>query len=270
MPVEKLQMTVDAALETLIMPLESGQIELADGAQVLFIRARAGAALANFRGFELTCEQSFAPDRDELVADAQRVVHATEASDFDAVFVLPSRQRTEARAQLARAATLVKRGGVVVACAPNAEGAKTLQRDFTALMGRCDTLSKNKCRAVWSRLDSNVNAETLNAWHDLDTPRAVMDGAFQSRPGLFAWDRIDPATALLIQHLPETLRGRGADLGTGFGVLARAVLEKASAVEALDLYEAEKRGLELAEQNLADYQSRVTVTGFWSDVTRGI
>ncbi|MEO1483661.1 MAG: methyltransferase [Myxococcota bacterium] len=263
-------MMVDPALETLVMPLESGPIELDAGARVLFTRARAGAALSGFDGLELTCEQSFAPDRDELRADGRSVVPETAASDFDAVFVLPSRQRTEARAELARAAARVRPGGVVVACAPNAEGAKSLERDFTALMGRCDVLSKNKCRAVWSFSDSDIDRATLNDWRGLDAPRPVIDGAFQSRPGLFAWDRIDPATALLIRHLPDTLLGRGADLGAGFGVLARGVLDAAPAIAALDLYEAEKRGLDLAEENLAAYRSRVTLNGYWCDVTQGI
>ncbi|MEM6533472.1 MAG: methyltransferase [Myxococcota bacterium] len=263
-------MIADAALETLVKPLESGQIELVPGASVLFVRARAGAALSVFDGLELTCEQSFAPDRDALLADGRSVSPEPPGSGFDAVFVLPSRQRTEARAQLARAATAVRRGGVVVACAPNAEGAKSLQRDFTALMGGCNTLSKNKCRAVWSLLGAHVDETVLNDWQTLDAPRPVIDGAFQSRPGLFAWDRIDVATALLVRHVPDTLAGRGADLGAGFGVLARGVLDKAPGIIELDLYEAEKRGLELAVQNLADYKSRVTLNGYWSDVTMGI
>ncbi len=263
-------MTADPALETLLLPLGSGQIEFGAGAKVLFIRARAGVALSCFNGLDLTCEQSFAPDRDALLADGRSVVAETRASDFDAVFVLPSRQRSEARAQLARAATLVRGGGVVVACAPNAEGAKTLERDFTALMGSCNTLSKNKCRAVWSAFDANVDGTTLKNWSGLDAPRPVIDGAFQSRPGLFAWDRVDSATALLIRHVPNTLAGRGADLGAGFGVLARGVLDKAPGVVAFDLYEAEKRGLDLAEENLAAYRPRVMLNGYWRDVTKGI
>ncbi|GGB49666.1 16S rRNA methyltransferase [Roseibium aquae] len=261
----------DPALETLVLPLETGQIDLAEGARVLFMRARAGLGLSVFDGFQLTCEQSFAPDRDALQAAGRTVVPEADGGDFDAVFVLPSRQRQEARAQLARAAARVRSGGVVAACAPNAEGAKTLESDFTALMGGCGKLVKNKCRAVWQTVEaSSMNASLIGDWQALDAARAVMDGAFHSRPGLFAWDRVDPATALLIRHLPDTLSGRGADLGAGFGVLAKGLLDKAAKVASLDLYEAEKRGLDLAEKNLAAYRDRMTLTGIWSDVTRGI
>ncbi len=44
---------------------------------------------------------------------------------------------------------------------------------------------------------------------------------FLSRPGVFAWDRIDPASALLAEHLPADLAGRAADLGAGYGFVAR-------------------------------------------------
>jgi len=264
-------MTSDPALQTLVLPLETGQIELPEGARVLMVRARAGQALRILDKFDVLCEQSFAPDRDALKADGGTVVPEVEVSGFDAVFVLPSRQRQEARAQLARAAELVRDGGMVVACAPNSEGAKTLESDFSALMGGCDKLVKNKCRTVWQTLTtSDANAALLAEWQGLDAPRAVMNGAFQSRPGLFAWDRTDAATALLIRHLPEDLSGRGADLGAGFGVLARGLLDKAPKVAALDLYEAEKRGLDLAQENLAAHRDRVTLTGIWSDVTKGI
>jgi len=264
-------MTSDPALQTLVLPLETGQIELPQSARVLVMRVRAGLSLRALDGFDLTLEQSFAPDRDALQAEGRRVLPEVDSRDFDAVFVLPARQRREARAQLARAAALVRGGGMVVACAPNSEGAKTLESDFTALMGGCEKLVKNKCRTVWQTVAApSVNTGLIGEWQSLDAPREVMEGAFQSRRGLFAWDRIDPATALLIRQLPQDLSGRGADLGAGFGVLARGLLDKAPKVAALDLYEAEKRGLDLAQENLAAHRDRVTLTGIWSDVTKGI
>ena len=79
----------------------------------------------------------------------------------------------------------------------------------------------------------------------------IVGGRFISRPGLFAWDRIDPASALLAEQLPPDLAGVAADLGAGTGYLAPEVLRAAPAVAALDLYEAEARALELARTNLA-------------------
>ena len=261
----------DPALATLVLPLQIGAIELAETARVLFLRARSGPALAELKGLELVCEQSFAPDRDALKKAGLTVEGETDATGFDAVLVLPGRQRQEARAQLARAVSRTRAGGTVIACAPNTEGAKTLESDLVDLLGSADRLTKNKCRVVWETVRTDrLNEGLLAEWLALDAPRKVLDGAYVSRPGIFAWDRIDPASKLLAGHLPDTLKGRGADLGTGFGYLARTVLEKAPKVASMDLYEAEKRALDLAEQNLEAYKGKRTMHGIWSDVTKGI
>lgn len=261
----------DPALDTLLLPVEDGTVALAPGARVLFCRARAGAALSALSGFTVICEQSFAPDRDTLERAGLRVSAKVDQDGFDAVLVLPGRQRQEARAQLARAAQKTRPGGMVLACAPNTEGAKTLETDLAALLGTADAWSKHKCRAVWARLDpARLNETLLQDWLQLDAVRPILDGAYLSRPGVFAWDRIDPASRLLADHLPDKLAGRGADLGAGFGFLARAVLDKAPKVTAIDLYEAEKRALDLAEHNLGGFKGKRGLTGFWSDVTKGL
>lgn len=261
----------DPALETLLLPSETGDLELPAGARVLFLRARAGKALSSLKAVDLLCEQSFAPDRDALQKAGLVVEAETGAGEFDAVLVLPGRQRQEARAQLARAVSKAAEGGVVVACAPNTEGAKTLEKDLQDLLGSAENLTKNKCRVVWQKVRRDQLDEALLAeWLALDAPRPVLDGSWTSRPGIFAWDRIDPASRLLADLLPDTLKGRGADLGAGFGFLTRAVFEKAPKVTGMDLYEAEKRALDLAEQNLAAFKGKRAMTGIWSDVTKGI
>ncbi|MCK7615443.1 class I SAM-dependent methyltransferase [Roseibium sediminicola] len=261
----------DPALDTLLLPFETGDLDLPAGARALFLRARAGRSLSLLNGVDLLCEQSFAPDRDALQKAGLTVEPETDGDGFGLVLVLPGRQRQEARAQLARAASKAKPGGLVLACAPNTEGAKTLEKDLQDLLGGAEKLTKNKCRVVWETVQPEKFDKALLAeWLALDAPRPVLDGAWTSRPGIFAWDRIDPASKLLADLLPETLKGRGADLGAGFGYLSRTVFEKAPKVTSLDLYEAEKRALDLAEQNLAVFKGKRGMTGIWSDVTKGI
>lgn len=261
----------DPALETLFLPLAEEAVALPAGAGVLVMRARAGRALAALKGHDVVCEQSFAPDRDALQKAGVNVTAQTDGTEYDAVFVLPGRQRQEARAQLARAVSKTRDGGTVMACAPNSEGAKTLEQDLGALLGGADKISKNKCRVVWQTADAaRIDKALLEDWLALDAPRKVLEGAYLSRPGIFAWDRIDPASQLLAEHLPDTLAGKGADLGAGFGFLSRTVLEKAPKVISMDLYEAEKRALDLAQQNLAPFKGKRALAGIWSDVTKGI
>jgi 16S rRNA (guanine1207-N2)-methyltransferase len=122
----------------------------------------------------------------------------------------------------------------------------------------------------WTRPDVNVDAELAAQWRALDAPRPVAGGRFVSRPGVFSWDRIDPASALLAEHLPSSLRGRAADLGAGFGYLSVELLERCAGIAALDLYEAQARALELARANLAPFAGRTALGFHWHDVTAGL
>src|SRR5690606_11013080 len=108
------------------------------------------------------------------------------------------------------------------------------------------------------------------AWQGLDAPRPILDGRFRSRPGVFAWDRIDPASALLARHLPGDLAGHGADLGAGWGFLSDCVLARCPGVGALDVVEAEARALDCARENPAVHAPRVALEFLWHDVTAGL
>ncbi|GAB2489627.1 class I SAM-dependent methyltransferase [Arenimonas alkanexedens] len=262
-------LAADPALDTLFLPMASGALEWPAPGRTLFLRARAGVALNAARRHQLVCEQSFKPWADALERDGL-VVSDANPDSFELVMVLAPRQRDESRALLARALAQRAPGGVVVVCAANQEGARSMQDDLTRLAGPVHSLSKNHCRVCWTpqQAPGQVDAALLDEWRVLDTPRRIADGRFLSRPGLFAWDRIDAASALLAACLPDDLSGRGADLGAGFGYLAAQVLARCPGVTGLDLFEAEARALALARENLAG--AGVPVAFHWHDVTRGL
>lgn len=227
-----------------------------------------------------------------LPGEAASIDDCDEARRYAVVLALPPRQREEARALLARAVTQCAEGGLVVACMSNDEGAKSGESDLKALAGLSGTRSKHHCRAYWTTVRrappstaADVDAQTvdaqtagaqtvdlalLSAWAALDAPRPIADGRFLSRPGVFAWDRIDAASALLAASLPDDLRGRAADLGAGYGYLAVELLQRCSGIVAVDLYEAEARALALAERNLAPFASRAALEFHWCDVAEGL
>jgi 16S rRNA (guanine1207-N2)-methyltransferase len=260
----------DPALDTLLLPLRDGALQWpAEGA--LFLRARDGWPLHRQALPGLVCEQGFKPDADALQRSGLALAAADDARRWPLVLVLPPRQRDEARALLARAIDHCAPGGRVLACMPNSEGAKSGEGDLARLAGPLQTVSKQHCRVFWTApLDGVIDAGLAAQWRAADAPRPILDGRFSSRPGVFAWNRIDPASALLADHLPGTLAGHGADLGCGFGYLASAVLSRCGAVTALDLYEAEARALELARANLQAFAARVTLDFHWHDVTTGL
>ncbi len=264
----------DAALAALFIPFELAELALPADRRVLFLRARAGVRLREMAQAGWLCEQSFLPFADELGRNGMRVGEPAPDERFSLVLVLPPRQRDEARALFARALSLLAPGGTVLASMSNAEGAKSGEGDLLKLTGAVQHLSKHKCRVFWSTPQpQQVDRALLAEWLALDAPREIADG-YVSRPGLFAWDRIDRASALLASHLPRDLHGRVADLGAGYGYLASQVVARCPRVQAIDLYEAEARALELARINLERAQREcgreLAVAVHWHDVTRGL
>ena len=262
----------DPALDTLLLPLRDGAIAW-PGEGALFLRARDGWPLHRQPLPGLVCEQGFKPDADALQRSGLRLVADDATRRWPLVLALPTRQRDEARALLVRAIEHVAPGGRVLACMPNKEGAKTAEVDLARLAGPLQSLSKNHCRVFWSAplyaggvLDPDLAAQ----WRAADAPRPILDGRFVSRPGVFAWDRVDAASALLAEHLPVSLSGLGADLGCGYGYLASEVLARCGGVTGFDLYEAEARALELARINLQAFADRVALQYHWHDVTAGL
>lgn len=263
----------DAALETLLLPFATGVLHWPASNRVLFLRARAGIALPP-QATAWVFQQSFRPFADALTRAGLTPVTVAPQETFDLVLVLPPRQREESRALLARALQCVSEGGIVVASSLNSEGARSAEADLERLAGSVQSLSKHKCRVFWALAERDQAANPLlTQWAMLDAPRPIADGRFLSRPGLFAWDRIDAASALLASCLSGDLSGRGADLGAGFGYLAAEVIARCPAVTSLDLFEAEARALDLARINLAADPGRATpvqLAFHWHDVTGGL
>jgi 16S rRNA (guanine1207-N2)-methyltransferase len=94
-------------------------------------------------------------------------------------------------------------------------------------------------------------------------PRLIEELGVWSQPGVFSWDRVDPGSALLLDHLP-VLSGRGADFGCGVGILSRAVLASAKA-EQIILIDIDRRAVECARRNISDARA----TFHWADVRDG-
>lgn len=276
----------DPALDVLFVPFDQGLLSWPSQGEVLFLRARHGEPLQRAPRPGLICEQSFAPEIAALRSAGLTVRNADAAADLSAgaaveaeadsdryplVLVLPPRQREEARALLAHAVARCAPGGTVVACVANDEGAKSGESDLKALAGLSGTLSKHHCRVYWATIAAaTTDAALLATWSALDAPRPIADDRFYSRPGLFAWDRIDPASALLASLLPSDLHGRAADLGAGYGYLSVELLQRCPGIVALDLYEAEARALALAKRNLEPFSSRIALGFHWHDVAAGL
>lgn len=255
--------------------MEAGAARLPPQGRALFLRARDGLGWHALPRSKWLHQQSFKPFADALERSGLLVGEPEPASRYPLILMLPPRQRDEARALFARARTHLESGGTVIAAVANAEGAKSAEREFRALFGDANVLSKHHCRVFWATPAHDAVDQTLcAAWAALDEILPIEGGRYLSRPGLFAWDRIDPASALLMSVLPDSIAGAVADLGAGYGYLGSELLLRCPSIEALDLYEAEARALEPARQNLARALAAKGRTArtevIWHDVTKGL
>lgn len=229
----------------------------ASGARALFANAYPHPALDKWRG-RIDAVQPWKPAADALTKQEVRIVDASEGP-YDVAFVRLQRQRERHLADLARAFEAVRPGGTLAVCGPNALGGARLVDDFRAMGVEGSANSKRKCRLVVATRPPSLD---LGKWTALDAPRHVAAIDAWSAPGIFAWDRLDPASELLLRSLPS-LSGRIAELGAGWGALARAILARATGVE-LDAYEADSRALDCLRKNAP------SANAIWHDVTTGL
>ncbi len=188
-------------------------------------------------------------------------------NDLDFVWFLPERQRARSRAQLVDAWYRLKPGGLLLVAQGNNEGARSTESDLADLVGELRCESKNKCRIFWAQ-KSAINTALAEQWLQADQAQQVEGTSLYSRPGVFAWDRVDRASALLAAHLPNRLHGKLADLGAGYGYLAAQMIARAEPVSSVDCYEACYRSIQLCQQNLQSAQ--LPTQFFWHDVTSGL
>jgi len=163
----------------------------------------------------------------------------------------------ERRAVLAHTLRALRPGGRLDAMALKDKGGARLKKELVGFgLSVVDEPKAHhrRCRATvggpLTGLDEAIEAGAL---------RQVHETGLWSRPGVFAWDRIDAGTAMLATLLPP-MKGTGADLGCGLGVLSEAVLTSA-AVTKLTGIELDRRAVEAARLNVADPRA----TFDWAD-----
>jgi 16S rRNA (guanine1207-N2)-methyltransferase len=160
------------------------------------------------------------------------------------------RAREAARARIAEAARRTD-GPLLI------DGAKTAGVD--------GLLREVRARAtvgeVLSKAHGKIFAVTGGAFADWAEggPRTVGDG-FVTRPGVFSADGPDRGSVVLAAALPARLGARVADLGAGWGYLARAILAREGVAE-LHLIEADHAALACARINVTDPRARF----HWAD-----
>lgn len=164
----------------------------------------------------------------------------------------------ERRAVLAYALRALAPNAALKTFAANTKGGTRIADELEAFGCAIETSHKRRHQIIsTTRPESPIGIdEAITA----AAPRLLPDLDIWSQPGLFNWDSIDSGSKLLLAHLPA-LTGRGADLGCGIGVLARAV-RRSSPPPQVTLIDIDHRALDIARRNVPGDG----VVTLWADV----
>ena len=174
---------------------------------------------------------------------------------FGEAWVRMPRSSLEAAMLLHAAAGRVQGGGHIHLYGASAEGIRSAARHFPA--GAADprtALIKARCRVLTAaRTAAPPRPDGLASWtHEVPVDWGSGGRAWTFYPGVFAYGRLDPATALLIAALPDVPDGsRVLDFGAGTGPIAAAVMERTGTRTEVHLLEPDAISLAAAAINVA-------------------
>ena len=172
---------------------------------------------------------------------------------LDRVVILAPPGTLERRYTVAQALRALKAGGELVILGTKDKGGSRLKKELQAFGLMLEEGSKAHHRIC--RAERPETVDGLDAAIADGAPRLVPALGLWSWPGVFSWDRPDPGSLLLIDKLPA-LKGEGADLGCGVGLLSRAVLAQ-PAVTALEMIDLDRRAVEAARRNVVDPRANI-------------
>jgi 16S rRNA (guanine1207-N2)-methyltransferase len=182
---------------------------------------------------------------------------AVEPATLSVVVMAAPPGTVERRYALALALRGLKPAGALTALALKDKGGSRLRKELEGFGCKVEEQGRAHHRICYvERPAAPVGVDAAVA---AGAPRYDEALGLWTQPGLFAWDRPDEGTVRLVKAMGP-LTGKGADLGCGSGLLARAVLERPG-VTRLDCIDIDRRAVEAARRNLTD--ARVAI--HWAD-----
>ncbi len=185
---------------------------------------------------------------------------------YNNVWVLLPKNAIEAQYLIACGCGLLRQGGNLYCAGENKAGGGRIQKwmqQFGFQDVQCNV--RNKARVCFAGR-GEIDVSAVQSAIILGERQEILDGNFISQPGVFGWDKIDKGSEVLARFLPDTLSGRGADFGCGYGFLSRHVLQHCRRVNEIICADADRRAVDLCAQNLDQYD--VQKVFLWRDLTR--
>ncbi len=168
----------------------------------------------------------------------------------------------ERRFVLAQALRALKSDGELTVVAGKKKGGQRLKSDLELLQCNNIRIESKKHQKIAS-CSPPTDMSAIHAAIEENGPKLNEELGLWSQPGIFSWNRPDPGSILLMEHLPE-LSGMGADLGCGLGLLSHHVLQS-EAIKKLTLIDIDRRAIEMAYRNVSDDRIKF----LWQDARIG-
>ncbi|PCJ98150.1 MAG: hypothetical protein COA45_08335 [Zetaproteobacteria bacterium] len=254
-------------LGTLLHQIKNGSISI-DGGRIVFLNAVFHADLSTLCADELILQQHFKPYENTLVKAGFSVCSDIPCDDgsYDVVCILTPKNMVEACYFIAKGMRLLRCGGVLICAADNKAGGSRLKKMMHGFgVQDLQDDARNKARAVWGIVD-DAQIDEIETALSAGAEQDILDGKFISQAGVFGWDRADKGSEILTQHLPQNLKGRGADFGCGYGYLSEFLLSNRVKIKHLTCVDADYRALRLCQKNLKGFQCDKNF--MWHDLTQ--
>lgn len=226
---------------------------------------RASGPVPGFEAWQ--AEQTFRPAADRLKIAGVRVTRSITGL-FPIGVVMVTQHKEEVLANIARAWSHLERDGLLVIAGENGAGVKSVAKQASSALppGRRESLRKSVIQ-IHQKTNAGDGSD-LGQWTAGGHLRKAVEDRYWTQPGMFSWKAVDKGSAVLSKHLPESLSGRVADLGAGWGYLSFLAAERMGQGDRLDLFEAELLALKAARQTISDAAVLPTIRYRWLDVLR--
>jgi len=191
-------------------------------------------------------------------------------ASFHSVLIEVDPTREVWRQRLLTAWQMLAVGGVLLVAGANDAGGKSAASDVKSLFGRCNEQSKHHQRLITAVKPAHMASQPVwvnqpgvvpGTWNQI----VYRGRTYVAQAGVFAHDRVDAATDLLCQHLPDMRGRRVLDLGAGAGILGGVARD--AGAQTVDLIDVDAHAAASMQRTFAgDAGVRVA----WGDVLDGI
>jgi len=177
---------------------------------------------------------------------------------LDSMILLAPPGTVERRYTTALALKALAPGGALTVLAPKDKGGSRLAKELKGFGCAVSETARRHYRICSCERPAELTG--IDEAVSEGAPRFDEALGLWTQPGAFSWNRRDPGSALLQDHLPA-LGGKGADFGCGIGILSRTILAS-SRVTHLVMIDIDRRAIDMAARNVEDARAEIR----WADV----